>query len=217
MFGLGNPDRTDITIVLDRSGSMQAVHRQTVDGFEAFVDKQRKLTGDCRLTLVQFDTIYETVYRNRPIHKVGRLDLQPRGATALLDAMGRAIQDTAARIAVSWTAKPSRVIVVTITDGLENSSREFTREQVFDLVQHQTDRCDWQFVFLGANQDAIREAANVGIQADAAMTYCAGVRGTANAWSAVGEAIARHRRSPAAKMEGSYFTQEERASAKQED
>ena len=217
MFGFGDPDRTDITVVLDRSGSMQTIHRQTVDGFQMFIEKQRQFAGDCRLTLIQFDTIYEMVYSNRPIHKVGPLDLRPRGATALLDAMGRAIQETAARLAGSWIlSKPSRVLLVTITDGLENSSREFTRGQVFDLVRQQSDQCDWQFIFLGANQDAIREAGNMGICADAAMTFSPGIRGTLHAWEAAGDAVMRYRQSPSPKM-GTCFTGEERANARKQD
>jgi hypothetical protein len=217
MFGFNDRDRerTDITVVLDRSGSMQAVLGQTIEGFEAFVEKQKRTEGECRLTLYQFDTVYERVYRNRPIHRVPRLALRPRGATALFDAMGRAIRETAERI--EWqteSQRPARVIMVIITDGMENSSREFTREQVFALVRHYTEICDWQFVFLGANQDAIQEATKLGIDAGAAMTYHANDLGTRNAWKATAEAVARHRQGTLGAVSGSYFTNEERRRAR---
>lgn len=211
MFGFQHSDLTDITVLLDRSGSMQAVHEATVEGFQTFVEKQRQLGGACRLTLAQFDTHFETVYRNRPIHKVPRLELRPRGGTALLDAMGRVIGETAGRLSVR--RQPARVILVTITDGQENSSREFTRDQVFSLVRQHTDRHDWQFVFLGANQDAIQEAARMGIDSGAAMTYRATDRGARHVWAATGEAVARHRCAEGGKAKGEYFTFAERQAA----
>jgi len=218
MFGLPNQDSTDITVLLDRSGSMQAVQHATVDGFAAFLDKQRRCPGVCRLTLCQFDTVYEVVYRNKPLRKVGPLVLQPRGSTALLDAMGRTIHDTALRLEQARPAQlPARIIMVIVTDGLENSSHEFTRSQVFDLVRHYKEREDWQFVFLGANQDAIQEAGRMGIDAGAAMTYAAGIRGTDAAWRGMSEAVARHRQCGSKRMAGSYFRDSERDAARQAD
>ena len=215
MFGFNSPDRTDITVILDRSGSMQSVYWQTVEGFEAFVEKQKHLPGDCRMTLVQFDTVYEVVYRSKPIHRVPPLKLNPRGATALLDAMGRTIHQTASRVErLAEYRRPSRLIIVVITDGLENSSREFTRKEVFSLVRQYTVSADWQFVFLGANQDAIREASQMGIDAGAAMTYKADVKGTMHAWQAAADAVVRHRRCGRARVAGSYFTDDERRAAR---
>ena len=216
MFGFGNEDRTDITVVLDRSGSMQSVHGQTVEGFEAFVEKQKRLPGDCRMTLVQFDTVYETVYRNKPIHRVPRLKLRPRGATALLDAMGHTIHGTASRVErLAEHHQPARLIMVIITDGQENSSQEFTRKQVFSLVRHYTEKADWQFIFLGANQDAIQEASRMGIDAGAAMTYRGDAHGTAQAWCAAADAVVRHRNTREPRVAGSYFTDDERRAARE--
>ncbi len=214
MFGFNTTDLTEITVLLDRSGSMHAVQEETVEGFAAFVGKQRKVDGSCRLTLHQFDTVYQTVYCNRPIHRVPQLRLFPRGGTALLDAMGKCIRDNAARIErLPVTSRPFRTIMVIITDGLENSSREFSREQVSSLVRHHTEQQDWQFVYLGANQDAIYEAGRMGIDQGAAMTYTANHLGTMNAWCATGEAVARHRCEPERRVAGSYFTREERRRA----
>jgi hypothetical protein len=215
MFRFSKPDRTDITVILDRSGSMQSVYGQTVEGFEAFVDKQKHLPGNCRLTLVQFDTVYEVVYRSKPIHRVPRLKLKPRGATALLDALGRTIRETASRVErLTESQQPARLIIVIITDGLENSSREYTRKEVFSLVRQYTLSADWQFVFLGANQDAILEASQMGIDAGAAMTYTADVQGTAHAWQAAADAVVRHRRCGRTRVAGSYFTDDERRAAR---
>ena len=195
---------------------MQSVLHQTNEGFESFVDKQMATEGDCRITLHQFDTVFDTVYRNRPIHRVPALNLQPRGGTALFDAMGYAITDTAKRIE-KQANQPAQTIVLIITDGLENSSREFNREQVFSLVRHYTDSADWQFVYLGANQDAIAEAAQMGIDSGAAMTYAATCRGAENAWDAMGVAVERQRAAKVRRVKGSYFTCSERRAAMDED
>jgi hypothetical protein len=214
MFGFKTTNLTEITVLLDRSGSMHAVQEETVEGFAAFVQKQRQVGGPCRLTLHQFDTVYETVYCNRPIHRVPSLRLVPRGGTALLDAMGKCIRDNADRTArLSVASRPFRTIMVIITDGLENSSREFRRGHISSLVRHHTEHQDWQFVYLGANQDAIYEAGRIGIDQDAAMTYTANHRGTTNAWGATAEAVARHRCAPGRRVAGSYFTREERRRA----
>ena len=199
MFGFHPQDRTDITVVLDRSGSMASIAEKTVEGFGAFLEKQKSVPGDCRLTLVQFDTQYELVYYDKPLRKVPPLRLVPRGATALLDAMGRTILNKVESLGrMSVERLPRRIMMVVITDGQENSSREFTREQVFSLTQRYTQEFDWQFVYLGANQDAIQVAAQMGIDAAAAMNYQAGRRGTFNAWEAaaslVGRNAASHRR-----------------------
>ena len=136
---------------------MSAIADDTAGGFNAFVDEQKKVEGECRLTLVQFDTEYEFVHRAIPIADVPLLDFHPRGMTALLDAVGRAVSEAEERIG---NGAGKKVIFVIITDGLENSSREFKKAQVKDLIgKHDP----WQFVFLGANVDAFAEAGGLGI------------------------------------------------------
>ena len=218
MFGFPPQDRTDITVVLDRSGSMASIAEKTVEGFAAFLEKQKHVPGDCRLTLVQFDTEYELVYYDKPIRKVPALRLVPRGGTALLDAMGRTILNKAESLRHQVeTRLPRRIMMVIITDGQENSSREFTQEQVFTLTRRYTQECDWQFVYLGANQDAIQVAAQMGIDAAAAMTYQAGRRGTANAWEAAASLVGRKRCAAPQAMRGCGFTFQERSSASERD
>ena len=123
-------DLTDITLVVDRSGSMQEIRSDAEGGVNAFVEKQAEEPGEALLTLVQFDTEYDFVHKGVPIDKVPKYELHPRGATALLDAVGRAINETGERLAkMAEPDRPGLVIVVIMTDGLENSSREFTKSK----------------------------------------------------------------------------------------
>lgn len=160
---------TDVTIILDRSGSMESIASDVVGGFNRFLADQRAQAGACRLTLVQFDNEYEVVYAGRPIGEAPLLTadtFQPRGSTALLDAIGRTIEATGARLReLPEGERPDRVLVVIITDGEENSSTTHTREQVFNAIAVQKDVYKWAFLFMAANQDAIAEGDKVGIGA----------------------------------------------------
>ena len=178
-------NKTDITVVLDRSGSMESIASDTKGGFDSFVNDQKKMPGEVELTLVQFDTEYEFVHKGKPIKEVPALDFHPRGGTALLDAMGRAIRETGERLEkMPEHDRPGKVVFVVITDGLENSSREFSKKQINEMVKHQTDRYNWQFVYLGANQDAIQEGQQLGISAINSMTYAPTGKGVAVAFAA---------------------------------
>lgn len=173
-----NNNLTDITVVLDRSGSMSSVANDTKGGFDQFVNDQQKASGEANLTLVQFDNQYEFVHRGKPIKDIPPLDFQPRGSTALLDAIGRAIIETGARLkGTSEHERPSKVVFVIITDGEENSSKEFKRSQINEMIKHQRDIYKWEFVFLGANQDVIKEAGDLGIATASAMSYAHNSRG----------------------------------------
>ena len=166
------PDLTDITLVVDRSGSMQNRRADAQGGVNAFIQKQAEEPGEALLTLVQFDTEYEIVHSGVPIGKVPEYTLEPRGATALLDAVGRAINEAGNRIsAMDEADRPGLVIFVITTDGLENSSREFTKPQIKEMIEHQQEKYGWHFTFLGANQDAFAEAGGLGIRAASAAQY----------------------------------------------
>lgn len=165
-------DLTDVTVVLDRSGSMAVVRKDTEGGFDTFVEEQKKAKGEALLTLVQFDNFYEFVYQGKNIQEVEPLKLTPRGGTALLDAMGRAINETGERLSkMPEASRPGKVIFVIMTDGQENASAEFSKSKINEMIKHQRETYNWQFVFLGANQDAIHEAGALGILAQNAMTY----------------------------------------------
>lgn len=179
-------NHTDITIVLDRSGSMNSVVTDTIGGFNRFLQDQKTAPGTASITLHQFDHEYETVLSGEDIQKAKELDGKtyvPRGNTALFDAIGRSINDTGARLDESPDhEKAEKVVFVIITDGHENASREFTQTQVSGMIQHQNDAYNWQFVFLGANQDAIATANNFSIPAANAMTYAGNAAGTCAAF-----------------------------------
>ncbi len=162
-------DLTDITVVLDRSGSMHACQSDSEGGLNRFIADQKKLPGAAVFTLVQFDTEYEFVHRAVPIRDVPHCPLVPRGNTALLDAVGRAIVETGERLAKTPEKdRPGLVAFVILTDGQENSSREFSLARVREMISHQQDVYKWQFTYLGANQDAFAEAGSLGIAGAAA-------------------------------------------------
>ena len=179
-------DLTDITLVVDRSGSMSHIKEDAEGGVNAFILQQAKEQGDALLTLVQFDTEYEFIHRGVDIRRVPKFDLQPRGMTALLDAVGRAIHETGSRLKKMDEAnRPGLVVFVIMTDGLENSSVEFTKHKVKELIDHQQTVYNWQFIFLGADQDAFGEASGMGISADGAANFSkskigAAFKGTCN-------------------------------------
>ena len=191
-------DYTHIAIVLDRSGSMASIANDTIGGFNQFVETQRKVPGQCTLSLTQFDSqSIETVHDVKPLFEVpllNALSYQPRGATPLYDAIGQTINGTGKFLKnLPENARPAKVIFVILTDGLENASREYNRDQVFDMIRHQTDAYKWQFVYLGANQDAMAVGASIGIARANAMTYAANDVGTQSAFASVATNAVKYR------------------------
>lgn len=165
-------DLTDITLVVDRSGSMGAIRDDAEGGVNAFIAQQDQQAGDARLTLVEFDQHYAFVCRGVPLADAPQYRLQPRGMTALLDAVGRAIQETGARLAALPEAdRPGLVVFVIMTDGHENASREYTLEQVREMIAHQQDVYQWQFTFLGADASAFAAAGGMGIDAQGVARF----------------------------------------------
>ncbi len=166
---------THLYFLLDRSGSMQSIRTDTMAGFDAFIEEQRRTPGRCRVTLAQFDDGFEDVYADRELADVPPLVLTPRGSTALLDALGRLITAAGERLAALAEAeRPGSVIVGVLTDGHENASREWSHPQVKELIERQSGDYGWQFLYLGADQDAIEEGAKMGFAAGKSMTYARG-------------------------------------------
>ena len=132
---------TDMTIVLDRSGSMGSVISETIEGYNRMLRRQREVPGRCRLTLIQFDDQTESVYVGKDLEEADELDFQnyqPRGATALLDAIGCSIRVASTRLlAMPAAERPRHVVIVILTDGLENASSKFDRKLVFDMISQQ--------------------------------------------------------------------------------
>jgi uncharacterized protein YegL len=185
-----NRNLTDITVLLDRSGSMEDIREDTIGGFNRFLDDQKKQPGQANLTLVQFDTAYEMHLYSVNIHNVApltRATFQPRGGTALLDAMGKAIDQTGQRLEkMHESQRPANVMFVIITDGEENSSRVYAGEAghalIMGKVKHQSEAYNWTFVFLGANQDAIQTGASLGILATNSLSYAPNSFGVGNTY-----------------------------------
>ncbi|MGA8046664.1 MAG: vWA domain-containing protein [Dermatophilaceae bacterium] len=167
-----NPELTHLYFLLDRSGSMQSIREDTIGGFDAFIAEQRTQPGQCRVTLAQFDDRYDVVYSDLPIGEVPGLQLQPRGTTALLDAIGRLVTDAGERLAALPEAdRPGTVIVGIMTDGHENASKEWSHAAVKSLIQQQTQTYGWEFLYMGADQDAIEVGTGLGVPAARSMTY----------------------------------------------
>ena len=191
-------DLTELVWILDRSGSMSGLESDTVGGFNAMVEKQRRQTGEALVTTVLFNQESVTLHDRLPSGQVEKLterDYSVGGCTALLDAIGTTVR----RIAdIHRYARPEDVpehtVFVITTDGMENASRSFTKEQVKALIQQQQER-GWEFLFLGANIDAIATAGQFGIGEDRAVQYHSDSAGTQLNYEVVGEAIADLRRS----------------------
>ncbi|MGG5753528.1 VWA domain-containing protein [Zafaria sp. Z1313] len=163
---------TEIIMLLDRSGSMASIADDMIGGFNAFIAEQRSQGTDASVSLYQFDDRFTEVYVGKPIAEVGPLELHPRGMTALLDAIGRSVSETRARIAAKPAGeRPGAVIFGIITDGLENASRELKHADVKKIIERQEAAEDWTFMYLGANQDAIEVGAGLGISRERSMTY----------------------------------------------
>ena len=195
---------TDVTVILDRSGSMQSIASDAIGGFNDFLVEQQRQVGDCRLTLIQFNDQYEVVYAAQPIADAPRLTedtFRPRGTTALLDAIGRTIDRTGGRLAaLSEDERPDRVMLVIITDGRENASSDFTRERIFGMISTQRDVFQWSFLFLAANQDAIAEGAKVGIGAQQSLKFSATGAGIRAAARSMSHAVSSLRRGGTAEL-----------------
>ena len=172
---------SEIAFVLDRSGSMESCREATIGGFNSFLQEQQKTEGLARLTLILFNDEYLVPIDALPVAEILPLDNDsyvPRGSTALLDAIGRTIDELGARLAaLSEKDRPLQVIVAILTDGLENSSQDYTWQQIADVIKQQSEQYRWTFLFLGANQDAIETAAQMNIKATNAAAYVADAAG----------------------------------------
>ena len=189
-------DYTHIIVILDRSGSMSTIRTDMQGGFNEFVSDQRDVEGEATLTLAQFDDRYEVVHDNIAIADVPELALHPRGSTALLDAIGRTLTTERDRIKdMDDNNQPEKVVCVVITDGYENASHEYDKKRISDMVKNLEEEEDpqWDFVFLGANMDAIAEGGSIGARAGASYTYAADAVGTQCAFRSLSKSMTRHR------------------------
>ena len=166
-----NSNYTHLLAIVDRSGSMYPIQEDMRGALDALFAEQAKLDGTCLVDYVQFDTEYTLVFEDTDVSKAKAV-LEPRGGTALLDAIGKASTDLGKKLAEKPEAeRPGKVIVAVITDGMENSSRDWTAENVKALIKEQEEKYDWDFTFLGANMDAVSVGASFGFNPDKSLTY----------------------------------------------
>lgn len=162
----------EVVLVVDRSGSMQNMAKDMEGGMNAFINEQKKIPGKCGVTYYRFDTVIEKVFENLDVKSVGELKIEPRGGTALFDAIGIAIQEVGQRLSkLSKNQRPDLVTMLILTDGENNSSKEYTAERIKEMIQHQEQKYNWEFVFLGANQDAFTTGQNYGFSGAKSMTF----------------------------------------------
>lgn len=162
-----NKNLTDLTLIVDRSGSMGFgdFHLDMQGGIKTLINEQKEVDGDCNLTLIEFDNQYDVLQEGVDIKKFENYKLVPRGGTALCDAVGKGINSVGKRLCdMKEEDRPATVIFVIITDGGENASSEYTKEQIQDMVKKQENEFNWKFVFLGAEIDAFSEAGGIGVK-----------------------------------------------------
>lgn len=183
-----NLKETEIVVVLDRSGSMGSIAPATVEGFNQFLNEQQNAKGKAFITLVQFDDRYEVNYKSVPVKNASNLILGesfiPRGSTALLDAIGKTIEELQTN---------RDVVFVIITDGWENASKIYKREAINKMIDTLTNQEGWKFIFMGANQDAIKTGGDLGIKASNSLTYAATLDGASNAFYSMSANTASYR------------------------
>ena len=178
---------TELVFIVDRSGSMAGLEKDTIGGFNSMLKEQAELEGEARVTTVLFDNQYRLLHDRIDIRAVAPLtekDYRVGGSTALLDAIGRTIKKI--RAVQKQTAEDYRaekVLFVIITDGEENSSRKYSAAQIKECIEHQKEKYGWEFVFFGANMDVVMEASKIGIGAEFAHVWVADIAGTAMAYN----------------------------------
>ena len=184
---------TELVFILDRSGSMAGLEKDTIGGFNAMIEKQKDEPGEAYVSTVLFDNLSEVIHDRVKLENVPQMtrkEYYVRGCTALLDAVGGAIHHIGnVHKYAREEDRPEKTLFVITTDGLENASRRYTYDKVKAMIRRQKEQYGWEFLFLGANIDAAKEAARFGIDADRAANYHADHTGTAVIYEAVSEAV----------------------------
>ncbi len=190
---------TELVFILDRSGSMSGLEADTIGGFNAMIEKQRKQEGGCFVSTVLFDNVSEVLH-----DRVKLTDIKPmtdreytvRGSTALIDALGGAIHHIGNIHKYARNEDvPEHTVFVITTDGMENASRKYTSDQVKAMIERQKEKYGWEFLFIGANIDAVETAAQYGINSDRAVNYCADSCGTSIVYETMAKVVSTVRES----------------------
>ena len=192
-------DLTELVFILDRSGSMSGLESDTIGGFNSLIEKQKKEEGEALISVVLFDDMQEVLYDRESLSRISLMtDKQyyVRGCTALLDALGGAIHHIGnVHKYAREEDRPGKTLFVITTDGMENASRHYTCDKVKAMVERQKDWYGWEFLFLGANMDAISVARRFGINANRAVTYECDEEGTLLNYQELSKSVSAMRRS----------------------
>lgn len=187
---------THLVMVVDRSGSMGPLWGETVEGIKGYVEEQMKVAGYATMTLKVFDDRHDTVFDFQDIIGLNGKEIKefgPRGMTALYDAIGKAINETGTKLAnMDEKDRPSKVLFLIVTDGLENASQKFKAPDIAKMIKHQEDKYSWEFTYLGANQDAVLEGSSMGMRGGT-VNYAATPQGTAAAYKMAARSHHLHR------------------------
>ena len=193
-----NQNLTEIVAILDRSGSMEHLTNDTIGGFNSFLKEQKEIPGEAVLTTVLFNDSYILLHDRANIKKIKPITKKEyiaQGSTALLDAMGKTINDIGSKLNNTVeNERPSKVIFFIITDGEENASFEFTNARIKEMVELQKSKYSWEFIFLGANIDSFSTASSLGISADRSFDYEADKEGVVSVQMAMSAAVGNLRR-----------------------
>lgn len=188
---------TELVFILDRSGSMSELEKDTIGGFNSMIEKQKKIDGECYVSTVLFDHVSEVLHDRVKLGNISPMtdsDYTVRGSTALIDAIGGAIRHIGN---IHKYARPEDVpehtIFVITTDGMENASHRYSSDQVKKLIENQKSKYGWEFLFIGANIDAVETAARFGINSDRAVNYNADKEGTRILYKSVDRAVCNMR------------------------
>ena len=194
-----NEKLTELIFILDRSGSMAGLEDDTMGGFNSMLDKQKAIEGDVIVSTVLFDHDFDVLHHRVPLSSISPLtqnEYYVRGTTALLDAIGRSIQKIRhVHYLLEATNVPQKVMFVIITDGMENASREYQFPHIKTMIEKAKKEHEWEFIFLGANIDAINVGQRFGMRKDRVANYHADKQGTTLNYEAISEAVTQYRRS----------------------
>ncbi len=197
---------TELVFIIDRSGSMGGLETDTIGGFNAVLAKQTKEEGDVTVTTVLFDDRYELLHDRFDIRSVAPMTEKQyyvRGCTALLDALGSTISKIVnVQRNLPEEERAEKVIFCIITDGYENASCEYSLSEVKKMISRETEKYGWEFIFMGANMDAVGEAGKLGIRADRAVTYCNDSEGIGVTYDALSGAVCEMRKAKSTKSVG---------------
>lgn len=196
-----NKNLTELVFILDRSGSMSGLEKDTIGGFNSMIDRQKKEDGEAYVSTVLFDDKIDVLHDRIPVEKVEKMNDSQyfvRGCTALLDAIGGAVNHISnVHKYAREEERPAKTLFVITTDGMENASREYSYKDVKKLIGRKQEENGWEFLFLGANIDAIEVANNMGIKASNAVNYNCDSVGTSINFKVLNKAISKMRSCPA--------------------